>query len=367
MASGLRHESHESRGQRLAMQFDSNRCFIIGEVAQAHDGSLGAAHAYIDVIARSGADAVKFQTHIAAAESTPGEPWRVSFSFQDESRYAYWKRMEFTEDQWLGLKRHAEERGLEFLSSPFSIEAAKMLRRTGVRAWKVASGEVSNPQLFNYLIDTRLPILLSTGMSTLQEVDTAVMQVQAAGVELAVMQCTSIYPCPAEKVGLNMIPYYRQRYGCAVGLSDHSATIFPCLAGASIGVEVLEVHVTFSHDCFGPDVVASLTSEELATMIQGVRFIEKMTNHIVIKDELAKELAPVRDLFTKSIVADVDLPVGALLTPECLTVKKPGTGIPAERLPSIIGRRVRRPITAGEMLSPSDFNEDRVPQCPQNR
>jgi N-acetylneuraminate synthase len=125
------------------------------------------------------------------------------------------------------------------------------------------------------------------------------------------------------------------------------------------------VHVTLSRDCFGPDVVASLTNEELAMMIQGVRFIEKMRNHTVIKDELAKELAPVRNLFTKSIVANVDLPLGALLTPECLTVKKPGTGIPAERLPSIIGRRVRRPIAAGEMLSPSDLKEDSVPQCSQ--
>src|SRR4030088_2618590 len=172
------------------------RCFIIAEVAQAHDGSLGAAHAYIDAIAKAGADAVKFQTHIAAAESTPSEPWRVPFSFQDESRYAYWRRMEFTEDQWLGLKRHAEEKGIEFLSSPFSIEAAKMLRRIGVRAWKVASGEVTNPYLFRYVMDTRLPILLSTGMSTIQEIDTAVAQVQSAGIEIAVMQCTSMYPCP---------------------------------------------------------------------------------------------------------------------------------------------------------------------------
>src|SRR5262249_32831349 len=113
------------------MQFDSNQCLIVGEVAQAHDGSLGTAHAYIDAIARAGANAVKFQTHIAAAESTPGEPWRVKFSYQDASRYEYWKRMEFSEEQWLGLKKHAEEQRLEFLSSPFSLQAAKMLHRIG--------------------------------------------------------------------------------------------------------------------------------------------------------------------------------------------------------------------------------------------
>ncbi len=153
------------------MQFDPKRCLVIGEVAQAHDGSLGAAHAYIDAIASSGADAVKFQTHIAAAESTPQEPWRVRFSYQDASRYEYWKRMEFTEEQWLGLKRHAEEKKLEFLSSPFSLEAARLLQRIGMKAWKVASGEVANAQLFDYMLETRLPVMLSTGMSSMEEID----------------------------------------------------------------------------------------------------------------------------------------------------------------------------------------------------
>src|SRR5438132_6125934 len=119
-------------------------CLIVGEIAQAHDGSLGVAHAFIDAIANAGADAVKFQTHIAAAESTPSEPWRVKFSTQDETRYDYWKRMEFTEPQWLGLKQHADERGLLFLSSPFSLEAVELLQRIGITSWKVASGELSN-------------------------------------------------------------------------------------------------------------------------------------------------------------------------------------------------------------------------------
>ena len=140
-------------------------CLIIGEVAQAHDGSLGFAHAFIDAIANAGADAVKFQTHIAAAESTPAEPWRVKFSPQDQTRYDYWQRMEFSEAQWLGLKQHAEARGLLFLSSPFSVEAVELLSRVGVAAWKIASGEVSSRQMFERISATRLPVLLSTGMS----------------------------------------------------------------------------------------------------------------------------------------------------------------------------------------------------------
>src|SRR6266550_9312706 len=121
-----------------------NGCLIIGEVAQAHDGSLGMAHAFIDAISAAGADAVKFQTHIASAESTQSEPWRVKFSPQDQTRYEYWKRMEFTEDQWHGLAGHAKEKGLLFLSSPFSFEAIELLKRVGVPAWKVGSGEIGN-------------------------------------------------------------------------------------------------------------------------------------------------------------------------------------------------------------------------------
>ncbi len=117
-------------------------CAIIGEVAQAHDGSLGLAHAFIDAIAAAGADAVKFQTHIAAAESTPAEPWRRRFSPQDDSRFDYWRRMEFTREQWRELKTHAESKGLVFLSSPFSLEAFELLRGIGVATWKIASGEI---------------------------------------------------------------------------------------------------------------------------------------------------------------------------------------------------------------------------------
>jgi N,N'-diacetyllegionaminate synthase len=342
------------------MQFDSARCFIIGEVAQAHDGSLGAAHAYIDAVANAGADAVKFQTHIAAAESTPGEPWRVRFSYQDSSRYAYWKRMEFTEDQWLGLKRHADEKKLEFLSSPFSIEAAKLLQRIGVRAWKIASGEISNTPLFEFIIDTRLPVMLSTGMSTMEQTDVAVARIQSAGIPVAVSQCTSLYPCPPEKVGLNMIPYFRQRYGCPVGLSDHSGTIYPSLAAATLGIEVLEIHAVLSRECFGPDVVASITTAELKTMVEGIRYIERMRTHNVNKDEMAVQMAPLRDLFTKSIVLEFDLPAGAILTAESLTLKKPGTGMPADRLAATVGRRLRHSLSAGTLLKESDLAEETV-------
>ena len=140
-----------------------NDVLVIGEIAQAHDGSLGAAHAYIDAIADAGADVIKFQTHIAAAESTRQEPWRVKFSYEDDLRYDYWERMQFTEEQWIGLKEHAENRGLIFLSTPFSVDAAKMLDRMGMTMWKISSGEVSDPWLLEYILSTKKPIIFSTG------------------------------------------------------------------------------------------------------------------------------------------------------------------------------------------------------------
>ncbi|HMA34030.1 MAG TPA: N-acetylneuraminate synthase family protein, partial [Chloroflexia bacterium] len=331
------------------------RCLIIGEVAQTHDGSLGLAHAFIDAIAGAGADAVKFQTHIAAAESTPAEPWRVPFSRQDATRYAYWQRMEFTEAQWAGLKQHADDRGLLFLSSPFSLEAVALLERVGVAAWKVASGEVGTGPLLERMIASGPPFLLSTGMSPLAEIDQAVARLQAGGRPLAVLQCTTAYPCPPEKIGLNLIPLFRARYGCAVGLSDHSGTIYPGLAGAALGLDVLEVHVTLSREMFGPDVPASVTTAELRQLVDGIRFVEQMLAHPVDKDALAAEAAPLRHLFTKSVVARVALPAGIILQAEHLVVKKPGTGIPAASLPQVVGRRLRRPVTADTLLHEEDL------------
>ena len=333
----------------------AGRCLIIGEVAQAHDGSLGLAHAFIDVIATAGADAIKFQTHIAAAESTPGEPWRVRFSPQDDSRYAYWQRMEFTEEQWAGLRQHATERGLLFLSSPFSPEAVDLLTRTGVAAWKVASGEVGTVPMFDRMVATGKPFILSTGMSDLAEIDAAVTRVQAAGLPLAVLQCTSAYPCPPEQVGLNMIAAFRDRYGCAAGLSDHSGTIYPGLAAAALGLDVLEVHVTLSRAMFGPDVPASVTPDELAQLVTGIRAIEQMLAHPVDKDAQAADLAPLRRLFTKSVMARIDLAPGTVLQAAHLAAKKPGTGIPAVRLPDLLGRRLRRAVAADTLLTDADL------------
>ena len=333
----------------------NGRCLVIGEVALSHDGSLGLAHAFVDAIADAGADAVKFQTHIAAAESTPSEPFRVKFSKQDATRYDYWTRMEFTEDQWHGLAAHCQDRGVLFISSPFSIEAVELLQRVGQPLWKIASGEAGNTLLLDRVLETGAPVLLSTGMSPLSEIDAAVARVKARGVPVGVFQCTTAYPCPPEKIGLNLLPFYRERYGCWVGLSDHSATIYPGLAGATIGMDMLELHVALSREMFGPDVIASVTTSELKQLVDGIRFIERMRAHPIDKDAMATETAPLRRLFTRSLVARHALPAGTILSRDHIAVKKPGTGLPPHRLDEIIGKRLARAVVADQLLAAADI------------
>ena len=331
------------------------RCLVIGEVGLTHDGSLGLAHAFVDAIADAGADAVKFQTHIATAESTPAEPFRVAFSRQDASRYQYWERTAFTEDQWRSLADHCRDRNVVFMSSPFSVEAVDMLERVGQALWKMPSGETSNRDMLARVVRTGAPVLLSTGMSSLAEIDAAVAFVRSHGAPVGVFQCTTAYPCPPERVGLNLIPAFRQRYGCWVGLSDHSGTIYAGLAAAATGIDMLEVHVALSREMFGPDVVASVTTAELRQLVDGVRFIERMQASPVDKDVAAQETEHLRRLFTRSLVARHALPAGTTLTREHLAIKKPGTGIAPERLDAVVGKRLRRSVEADEVLMADDI------------
>jgi len=329
---------------------------VVGEVGQAHDGSLGTAHAYIDAVARAGADAVKFQTHIAAAESRTDEPWRVRFSYQDATRYEYWRRMEFGAEAWAGLRRHADEVGLAFLSSPFSPEAVELLRTVGVAAWKVASGEVANPLLLDVVAATGQPVMLSSGMSGWAELDGAVDRLRRGGAgPLAVLQCTSAYPLTPERLGLNVMAEMADRYAAAPGLSDHSGTVFPALAAVALGARVVEVHVTLSRDCFGPDVAASVTTDELATVVAGARFLEAALASPVDKDVVAAELAPMRALFGRSVVARRALPAGHLLTAADLAAKKPAGGLPPAALPGLLGRRLTRDLAADERVHDADL------------
>jgi N-acetylneuraminate synthase len=326
---------------KLNLILSRSKPYVIAEVAQAHEGSLGAAHSYIDAVKAAGVDAVKFQTHIAEAESTLDEPWRVVFSLQDSTRFDYWKRMEFTEGQWAGLAVHARQLGIDFISSPFSVEAVQLLHRIGVKVWKIPSGEINNQELLEAVWETRLPILYSTGMSDFKEIDPVIDATVQRGIEYGIFQCTSEYPCPPENWGLRVIEEIRSRYGCPVGISDHSGTPFAGLAASALGVDMIEVHVTFSRLAFGPDITASITMEELATLAKGARMIRKCVDSKNEKVNLVENVRALKDMFGRSLALREDLPAGTILCREHLKLKKPGTGIPFSLVDQVIGKKLR--------------------------
>lgn len=333
---------------------DDQHPFIIGEVGQNHDGSLGTAHAYIDALADAGADAIKFQTHIASEESTLDDQFRIRFSHQDDTRYDYWQRMEFTEPQWAGLKTHADERGIAFLSTPFSVAAVELLTRIGVEAWKIGSGDTQADAMISTILATGKPVIISSGMSDWAELDRSVDRLKGSGVPFALMQCTSKYPTPLTDVGLNVLPQMQDRYGCRIGLSDHSGLTAPSLVAIARGTSLLEVHVTFDRRMFGPDVIASLTVEEIATLAQFARDVGTMDSHPVDKDAMAAELARQKALFNRSLALKQDLPAGHVLTMADLTLKKPGTGLQWSQADQLAGRTLRHDVPKNRLLKTED-------------
>lgn len=329
--------------------------FIIAEIGQAHNGSFGEALAFIDAVAELGVDAVKFQCHIAVEESSAEEPWRVPIAGY-ESRYAYWEAMEFTPDQWSTLAGKAIFKGLEFLCSPFSMKALGLLVPL-VEAWKVASGEIGNKPLLEAMVKTGKPILLSTGMSTIDELGQAEQRFPKNYPYLA-FQTTSEYPVPPEHVGLNEMVDMQtdlQERRTLVGLSDHSGSPYTGLAAVALGADAIEVHVTWSKKAFGPDVSSSLDLDELKVLVDGVRWIDRIRNNPVDKDAMAEQLAPTRALFTRSAFLNgsyLNTVPGMVVDESMIAMKKPGTGL---KLEEVVGRKFRRTVMSGQMLSEDDF------------
>jgi N,N'-diacetyllegionaminate synthase len=339
-------------GRRIS---DVDMPFVIAEVAQAHDGSLGAAHAFIDAAAGAGASAIKFQTHIAREESTVREPWRIKFSQQDATRYDYWKRMEFSEDQWRGLKQHCDEQKIVFLSSPFSMAAVDLLERLQVPAWKVGSGEIDNHPFLARVAKTKLPVLLSSGMSSFAELDAAVAIVKQHDAPFAIFQCTTAYPCPPQQWGFNVMQAIAGRYGVPVGLSDHSSTTAASVAAVALGASMLKMHICFSRAQFGPDTSSSVTIDELAAIVQQVRLVKTALLSPVDKDAIAAEKAPMKKIFGKSVVVLRAMKRGDVVAAADLGLKKPGNGLPANALPGVIGQRLTRDVDADDALSEGDL------------
>lgn len=334
------------------MSLPAARPLIIAEVGSVHDGSHGNAMKLIELAAECGADAVKFQTHIAAAETTRDAP--MPPYFKGEPRFAYFERTGFTLPQWHVLKAHAETCGIEFISSPFSTAAVNLLEELGVDRYKVPSGEVTNLPMLEAMARTGKQVLLSTGMSNWNEIDIAVETIRRHNRDLVVLQCTSAYPCPDERVGLNVLGEMMKRYGVPVGFSDHTLDNFAAFAAAACGASVVEKHLTFSRKMYGSDALNAAEPAEFKELVRGLRAIAAMKTSPVDKDDLA----PFRDMkriFEKSIVAAVDIPQNTIITADMLTAKKPGHGLAPARLSEIIGRRAVRAIPADTLLTLEDL------------
>ncbi len=329
---------------------------IIAEIGNTHEGSLGLAKQFIKVAAECGVDAVKFQTHIfdfESLETAPNPPY-----FKDETRKEYFNRTSFSIEQWKELKRFTEQDiGIEFLSSPFSIEAIKLLEEIGVTSYKVPSGEVTNIPFLEVLSKTGKPILLSSGMSSWDEIDDAIKILLENGCpDLTVLQCTSEYPCPPEESGLNVLDEFKNRYPkLKVGYSDHTLGIAIPLAAVIKGAVVIEKHFTLSKNMYGSDAKNSTEPEEFKHLVYEIRALEKALTNSVDKDKKAIELKTMKETFQKSIVLETNLSKGTIIENEHLAFKKPGNGIEPKYYKDIIGKKLNNDLQKDTMLKWEHF------------
>lgn len=332
------------------------KVFIIAEIAQAHDGSLGILHSYIDALKDSGIDAIKFQCHIAAAESSEYEEFRVKFSYADKTRFDYWKRMELSLVQWQEVKKHCEDNSLEFLCTPSSCAAVEMLEALKVKKYKISSADVNNFLLLEKVAKIKKEMILSSGMSDFEELDSAVNLLKKQDSKFSILQCTSKYPTLPEDVGLNLIAELKTRYNLPIGLSDHSGTIYPSLAAVALGAEIIEVHTTFDKRMFGPDATSSLTIDEIKNMAGGIRFIEKSLKNKVDKNKNMPDLKKIKTIFEKSLAVNKNLKEGHVLAFEDLESKKPfGHGIPAADYKKVIGKKINKNLSQWSFLKETDI------------
>lgn len=332
--------------------------FLVGEIGQAHDGSLGIAHSLIDLAKHTGMDAIKIQVHIPERESSEKEPWRVKFSYEEESRYNYWRRVSFNKKQIESLYKHCKDIGIKFIASPFSIEAVNWLEDIGLDAYKIASGELTNIVLLDKIMGTGRDVIFSSGMSTLEELDEIFMRYNQYEDRLALLQCVSKYPCQPKDWALNGLKILKERYPrLLIGYSDHSGSIYSGLAAAALGAQIIEVHMTFDKGMFGPDATSSLDRNQLSSLVEGVRSI-KCGLDSIDKNHMAHTLKDMRNLFNKSIVLNKDKLKGEDIQLCDMEFLKPLIGIPASQAYTIVGKVLKDNRSRGTYLSEADLRDE---------
>lgn len=324
---------------------------LIAEIGSVHDGSFGNALKLIDLAKECGASTVKFQTHIAEAETLKSAPSPSYFS--SENRFDYFKRTSFTEQQWSRLIEHAQSLQLGIFSSPFSLEAVDLLESVGMPAYKIASGEVTNLPLLERLVRTGKKIYLSSGMSSWKELDAAV-EVFKGKCELLVFQCTSAYPCTAEQVGLNVISEIKERYNVQAGLSDHTEGNAAAIAAVALGATAVEKHLTFSKKMYGSDAKNAAEPAQFQALAAAINEVAQMLDNPVDKADNSSFIG-MKEVFEKSIVSLGPIRRGDRLTLDNIGFKKPGTGIPASSYKEVLGRKASRDLAPDSLIMRSDY------------
>jgi N-acetylneuraminate synthase/N,N'-diacetyllegionaminate synthase len=326
--------------------------FIVAEAGVNHNGDPALARRLVDAAAECGADAVKFQTFTVDALLTRGAPkagYQVDTTGAGESQREMLARLELGPGELAGLRDRAAKHGLVFFSAPFDEKSADTLEALGVPLFKIPSGEITNLPLLRHLAAKGRPIILSTGMASLEEVEEAVAAIRAAGdPPLAVLHCLSAYPAPAGEINLRAMDTLAGRFCCPVGFSDHSLGIDIAVAAAARGAAIIEKHLTLDTTLAGPDHRASLDPPAFAAMVRAIRNVESALGDGV-KRPMPSE-SDTRRVARKSLVAARALGAGRRLAVEDVVVKRPGTGIPPGDLPRALGRTLTRDVAADEVI-----------------
>ncbi|MBF0105229.1 MAG: N-acetylneuraminate synthase family protein [Deltaproteobacteria bacterium] len=334
------------------LNFNTDRVYVIAEIGMNHDGSLGLAQQLTIEAAKAGANIIKYQWHIPDAETLPDAP--APHYFKGETRYNYFKRTAFSVEQFDALFALCHKLNVLSCVSLFSDESLALMLKTGADVIKIPSGEVTNVPLLRSVAKTAYPVILSSGMSDWQELDRAV-EILNRPDKLCLLQCSSIYPCPPENVGLNLIKEMRQRYGVPVGLSDHTLTSATALAAVVYGAKVIEKHFTISKKLYGPDAGFSLDPEEFKKMADDIDYVVRALSSEIDKNDLSN-YGDMRNVFQKSIVIKGPVSKGEVLTINNLTFKKPGTGISASKIDEVLGKRINKNLQDNTLLDWSDIN-----------
>ncbi|MGH7305002.1 MAG: N-acetylneuraminate synthase [Candidatus Rokuibacteriota bacterium] len=329
------------------------RVFVIAEAGVNHNGDLGLARALVDLAADAGADAVKFQTFSAdrlVTRRAPTAEYQRRATGGEVSQHSMLAALELSPAAHEALVAHCAERRIEFMSAPHDVESARYLRRLGVRRLKIPSGDVTNLPMLEVVGGLGLPVILSTGMATLAEVDAAVATLRGAGLtDLVLLQCVSDYPASPAGMNLRVMDTYQRRFGVPVGLSDHTLGIHVAVAAVGRGATYIEKHFTLDRTLGGPDHQASLAPDELRGLITAIRDVEAALGDGV-KVPTSNEL-PIRSVARKSLVAARDLSAGTTVGAGDVVILRPGTGLPPSALAQVLGRTTARAIPADTPLS----------------